>query len=240
MVRHLPRGLATTALSLTVFVTPACKGDKGEDPQPTAAAEQPQAEGGAEDSAAPAEGEQAVADSATPAEGGEAVAPSDDAGSETPAADEPTTAVDEPPEPDEVAALPEESPVPGLFAQAKSLDTGDAEAKQALADAIAAGAARLDAAKVGNERGEALMKKGEGERAEEFFRWSADTHKLLAEPIYNLATLAAYAGDLEDAKELLEELGKRGNKRLMRRVGVDPAFALLHDDPDVRKIYEVK
>jgi tetratricopeptide (TPR) repeat protein len=228
MVRHLPRGLATTALSLTVFITPACKGDKGEDPQPTAAAEQAGAEGGAEDSAAPAEG-------------GEAVAPSDDAGSEVPpAADEPTTAVDEPPESDEVAALPEESPVPGLFAQAKSLDTGDAEAKQALADAIAAGAARLDAAKVANERGEALMKKGEGERAEEFFRWSADTHKLLAEPIYNLATLAAYAGDLEDAKELLEELGKRGNKRLMRKVGVDPAFALLHDDADVRKIYEVK
>ena len=82
------------------------------------------------------------------------------------------------------------------------------------------------------------MTKGESERAEAFFVWASETHTKYADPVYNLAKLAAYAGDLDVAKEHLAELQKRGNKKLMKKVGVEGAFAPLHDDPDVRKIYE--
>lgn len=134
----------------------------------------------------------------------------------------------------------EEDPVPPLFEIVKSLDNDDAAANKALTDALAAGASKIDAAKVANERGESLMTKGESERAEAFFTWSRDAHSKYANSVYNLAKLAAYAGDLELAKEHLAELEKRGNKMLMKKVGVEPAFAPLHDDPDVRKIYEQK
>jgi hypothetical protein len=133
---------------------------------------------------------------------------------------------------------PAVDPIPALLEQAKNLDTDDAAATKALNDAVAAGAAKLDVAKLANERGEALLTKGESERAEPFFVWARDAHNLFAEPVYNLAKLAAYAGDLDVAKEHLAELEKRGNKKLMKKVGVDPAFAPLQDDPDVRKIFE--
>ena len=68
------------------------------------------------------------------------------------------------------------------------------------------GAAKLDVAKVANARGEALLTTGESERAEPFFVWARDAHSLYAEPVYNLAKMAAYAGDLEIAKEHLQEL----------------------------------
>ena len=147
---------------------------------------------------------------------------------------EPTTAAEGGEPPTEPVAV---DPTP-MLEQAKSLDTDDEAAKKALTDAIAAGAAKIEAAKIANARGEALMADGEAERAAAFFQWAADTHTLLSEPVYNLATLAAYAGDLEVAKEHLQELQKRGNKKLMKKVGVEPAFTPLLDDPDVKKIYE--
>lgn len=146
-----------------------------------------------------------------------------------------TEAADTTPAADEAG---EEDPVPGLFEIVKSLDNDDDAANKALEDALAAGAAKLDAAKAAEERGEALMTKGESERAEAFFKWAMDAHTKYADPVYNLAKLAAYAGDLDLAKEHLVELQKRGNKKLMKKVGIEPAFAPLHDDPDVRKIYE--
>ncbi|KIG17627.1 hypothetical protein DB30_02902 [Enhygromyxa salina] len=156
------------------------------------------------------------------AEAGEAVEPGAEAGAEAGG--------------EEIA--PPEDPVPALFEVVKSLDNDDAAAKKALDDAIKAGAAKLDAAKAANERGEALLTKGESERAEPFFVWARDAHSLYAEPVFNLAKMSALAGDLEFAKEHLAELEKRGNKKLMKQVGVELAFAPLHDDPDVRKIYE--
>jgi hypothetical protein len=125
-----------------------------------------------------------------------------------------------------------------LLAMAANLDTDDATATSSLNDAVAAGAAKLDVAKIANTRGEALLTKGESERAEPFFVWARDAHNLFSEPVYNLAKLAAYAGDLEIAKEHLAELEKRGNKKLMKKVGVEPAFTPLLDDPDVRKLFE--
>jgi hypothetical protein len=125
-----------------------------------------------------------------------------------------------------------------LLAMAANLDTDDATATSSLDDAVAAGAAKLDVAKVANTRGEALLTKGESDRAEPFFVWARDAHNLFAEPVFNLAKLAAYAGDLEVAKEHLQELEKRGNKKLLKKVGVEPAFTPLLDDPDVRKLFE--
>jgi Flp pilus assembly protein TadD len=125
-----------------------------------------------------------------------------------------------------------------LLAMAANLDTDDATATSSLDDAVAAGAAKLDVAKVANTRGEALLTKGESDRAEPFFVWARDAHNLFAEPVFNLAKLAAYAGDLEVAKEHLQELEKRGNKKLLKKVGVEPAFTPLLDDPEVRKLFE--
>lgn len=237
-------------LPLLLVLTPACKTEgestdaKAEAGDAKAPAEgesrDTKAEGG--DAKAPTEGGevQAEAGAGDGTGGGETGAGGDTAGGETGAGTGGETG--------ETGAAAEtggtgdtgEDVVAGLFDAAKSLDTEDGDAKKALADAIAAGASKLDAAKAGNARGEALMTKGESERAEAFFTWSRDTHKLYAEPVYNLAKLSAYAGDLDLAKEHLAELEKRGNKKLMKKVGVEPAFAPLHDDPDVRKIYEVK
>jgi hypothetical protein len=125
-----------------------------------------------------------------------------------------------------------------LLAMAANLDTDDATATSSLNDAVAAGAAKLDVAKVANTRGEALLTKGDIDRAEPFFVWARDAHNLFSEPVFNLAKMAANTGDLELAKEHLAELEKRGNKKLMKKVGVEPAFTPLLDDPDVRKLYE--
>jgi hypothetical protein len=222
MQRFLPAVLSIFALT----VAPACGDDKGETNKQ---AEKEPDKAGDDQKTPPVESGPAAGEAGQPGPG--EVAPGE-GGAEAGAA-----------EAGAAEAGPADPPVPevkpeDLFAQAKSLDTDDEAAKKALEDAIAAGGAKIDAAKVANERGEALMKDGESERAAAFFQWSADTHKLLGEPVYNLATLAAYAGDLDIAKEHLAELQKRGNKKLMKKVGVDPAFAPLVDDPDVRKIYE--
>jgi hypothetical protein len=229
MQRSLPASIAAVLSLLALTVTPACKDDKGDAKEQ--ADKQPQP-GAAE------AGEQLVETGLEPAAGEAGAGKTEPGVAEPgePANAEAGAAEGTPPEgtPPVVA----EDLVPGLFEQAKSLDTEDEAAKKALTDAIAAGAAKIEAAKIANARGEALMAKGEAERATAFFEWARDTHTLLSEPVYNLATLAAYAGDLEVAKEHLQELQKRGNKKLMKKVGVDPAFAPLHDDADVRKIYE--
>jgi hypothetical protein len=233
-MQRLSSGLAATLLSnLLVVSLPACKdespdgkADSGSaksndtakpdaaDPAGQAAgdAKVPAAEGGA------AEGGAATAGAG--AEGG-AVAPADTGAAEAGTA--------------EVPAGPDPAV---LLAMAANLDTDDATATSSLNDAVAAGAAKLDVAKVANTRGEALLTKGESERAEPFFVWARDAHNLFSEPVFNLAKLAAYAGDLEVAKEHLAELEKRGNKKLMKKVGVEPAFTPLLDDPDVRKLFE--
>jgi hypothetical protein len=225
MQRLLPAVLSIFALT----VAPACKGDdKGEPSKQADSKVEPSGDQQAPSTqTGPAAGEAGAAEAGpgevAPGEAGAAEAGAAEAGAAEAGTAEP--------------AVPEVKPE-DLLAQAKNLDTDDEAAKKALEDAIAAGGAKIDAAKAANERGKSLMADGESERAAAFFQWAADTHKLLAEPVYNLATLAAYAGDLDVAKEHLAELQKRGDKKLMKKVGVDPAFAPLADDPDVRKIYE--
>jgi hypothetical protein len=228
-------GIVAALSVMTLLTLSACKGEttdgKADSGAKSSDTDKSGAEATPEDKAGPAEpGAEAGAASVgtPPAEGGgaDAGAAGAEAGAEAGAASAGT--VEPPPGPDPAV----------LLEQAGNLDTDDAVATKALEDAVAAGAAKLDVAKVANTRGEALLTKGESERAEPFFVWARDAHNLFSEPVFNLAKLAAYAGDLEVAKEHLQELEKRGNKKLMKKVGVEPAFTPLLDDPEVRKLFE--
>jgi hypothetical protein len=232
-MQRLCSGLATT-LSITILLASltigACKGESSDGKTDSSSAKSsdaakpdgsepdPEQEAG-EAKVPPTEGGPTTAGSAA-ADGG-AVAPADTGAAEA-------GTVEPPAGPDPAV----------LLAMAANLDTDDATAISSLNDAVAAGAAKLDVAKVANTRGEALLTKGESERSETFFVWARDAHNLFSEPVFNLAKMAAYAGDLEVAKEHLAELEKRGNKKLMKKVGVEPAFTPLLDDPDVRKLFE--
>lgn len=234
-MQRLSSGLATTlsiTLSLPVvalLALSACKGESADGKADSTSAKSsdtakpdgtaPEQEKGGDAKAPPPEGAPTTAGPAT-TDGG-AVAAADTGAAEA-------GTVEPPAGPDPAV----------LLAMAANLETDDATATSSLNDAVAAGAAKLDVAKVANTRGEALLTKGESERAEPFFVWARDAHNLFSEPVYNLAKLAAYAGDLEIAKEHLAELEKRGNKKLMKKVGVEPAFTPLLDDPDVRKLFE--
>jgi hypothetical protein len=125
-----------------------------------------------------------------------------------------------------------------LLETAKNLKTKDDDAIKALDEAVAAGADKIEAAKIANTRGEALVNKGDADRADPFFEWSKTTHTLFAEPVFNLAKGACLAGDADLCKEHLLEVKKRGNKKLLKNIGIDPIFAPVVDDPDVRKLYE--
>lgn len=229
-MQRLSSGLATTLSILALLAVSACKGESADGKadstsakasdtaKPDGSEPAPEQEAGAAQVAPPEGGPTTAAPATT--DGG-AVAPADTGAAEA-------GTVEPPAGPDPAV----------LLAMAANLDTDDATATSSLNDAVAAGAPKLDVAKVANTRGEALLTKGESDRAEPFFVWARDAHSLFAEPVYNLAKLAAYAGDLEIAKEHLAELEKRGNKKLMKKVGVEPAFTPLLDDPDVRKLFE--
>jgi hypothetical protein len=220
-------------LIVTLLALPACKGESSDGKADSSSAKSSDA--AQPDGREPAAG-QDTADTKVPAvdDGAATAGPADPAASEGGAVAPADTGGAE-----AGAAEPPAGPDPAvLLAMAANLDTDDATATSSLNDAVAAGAAKLDVAKVANTRGEALLTKGESERAEPFFVWARDAHNLFSEPVYNLAKLAAYAGDLEIAKEHLAELEKRGNKKLMKKVGVEPAFTPLLDDPDVRKLFE--
>jgi hypothetical protein len=228
-MQRLSSGLAAALSIMTLTAVPACKGESPDGKTDSTGAKssdaakpdgsEPSAEKDGDAKDPPAEGGAAP----TGPSGGEGgvVAPADSGAAEA-------GTVEPAPGPDPAV----------LLAMAANLDTDDATATSSLNDAVAAGAAKLDVAKVANTRGEALLTKGESERAESFFVWARDAHNLFSEPVFNLAKLAAYAGDLEVAKEHLAELEKRGNKKLMKKVGVEPAFTPLLDDPDVRKLFE--
>lgn len=247
---RLAAGSTTFLLSISIaLVGIACNGDKpnADIDKTDGKADAAKADEGADESA-PADGADAApSETSGAAAEGDGTGAGDTTAGETgePAADGTAgetgeAAAEGAADSEDAATETGEDPSVELLETAKNLDNDDAAANKALADALAAGASKLDAAKAADARGEALMTKGESERAEKFFIWARDTHGKYADPVYNLAKLAAYAGDLDIAKEHLQELEKRGNKKLMKKVGVDPAFAPLHDDADVRKIYEVK
>lgn len=226
-MQRLSSGLATTlSITLALVTGSACKDESADGKADSTSAKS--SDTAKPDGSEPAP-EQADGEAKSPVEGGATTAgPATTSGGAVAPADSGAAEVPPPAGPDPAV----------LLAMAANLDTDDATATSSLNDAVAAGAAKLDVAKVANTRGEALLTKGESERAEPFFVWARDAHNLFAEPVYNLAKLAAYAGDLEVAKEHLAELEKRGNKKLMKKVGVEPAFTPLLDDPDVRKLFE--
>ena len=232
-MQRLSSGLAAALSITTLLAISACKGESTDSKADGSGAKSSDADKA--DGADKADAGAATAGEVAPS-GGEAGA----ASTGTPAADGGTPTAESGVAAAEAGTV---EPAPGpdpavLLEQAGNLETDDAAATKALNDAVAAGVAKLDAAKVANTRGEALLTKGEGERAEPFFVWARDAHNLFSEPVFNLAKMYAYAGDLEVAKEHLAELEKRGNKKLLKKVGVEPAFTPLLDDPEVRKLFE--
>jgi len=123
-----------------------------------------------------------------------------------------------------------------LLTDAKSKKTSDAKAKKALEEAEAAGATVRELAEASNERGVALLGSGEPERATAAFEWARDKDPTYPDPSFNLAKQTAMAGEIPETVKHLQEVHKRGGKKLLKQVGFDPTFEIVKDDPEVAKI----
>lgn len=223
----MPQRLALgSLLALACFgvlsSTLACQTDKPANEADTAGKTEPatktaDGDAGAEAGKAPDEGAAAAATSTT--------------GAAEPAGTTSTTG--------EVAPPPEPvDPVPALLETAKNPKTSVDDAIKALDEAKAAGADKIELAKLANTRGDELLKKEKPEDAETFWTWAKDTHELYAEPVFALAKQSCLVGDADLCKELLLEVKKRGNKKLLKQVGTDPIFIIVADDSEIRKLYE--
>lgn len=121
-----------------------------------------------------------------------------------------------------------------LFARIASLKTSDEAALGYLKQVEALGSTAKERALAANDRGQKLFSKAE--RADRFFAWAEahyDRHPL---PSFNRAKIAAIQGNIAKVKEHLRSVQKRKGKKLLQKVGFDPTFALVHDDPEVRSI----
>lgn len=224
---NMQRVISGSVLALftlgVVATTSACKGEQ---------------DGGADTDKAAVKSEP---EPATKAEGGDAGAIVD-TGKPTPEgeiAGETTGPVAEPgTSTGPVEVVPPPVDIPALLAKAKDPKTSDEDAIKALDEAMVAEGDKIEAAKLANGRGEKLIADGEADRATAFFEWAKDTHTLYAEPVFNLAKGACLAGEADECKELLLEVEKRGNKKLLKQIGIDPIFTPVQDDPEVRKLYE--
>ncbi len=123
-----------------------------------------------------------------------------------------------------------------LLTDAKSKKTSDAKAKKALEEAEAAGATPRELAEASNDRGVALLGSGEPERATAAFEWARDKDPTYPDASFNLAKQTAMAGEIPETVKHLQEVHKRGGKKLLKQVGFDPTFEIVKDDPDVQKI----
>ncbi|MCB9702965.1 MAG: hypothetical protein H6711_13810 [Myxococcales bacterium] len=241
---------ATLPALLVLCTALACGGDKpgaaGKEGEKTPAAP---AEGAAEGAEKPAEGASAGAEKAgdekagdekagdekaggeKAGSGGEAAGEA--AGGEAAGADAAASAGGEA---DGVEAAGDDAAaaIDKLLAEVKSKKTKDDRAEKALAEAEAAGAEVADLAKAANARGEALM--GDGERAQKFFEWARDKDPKNADASFNLAKMTVLAGDIPGTITHLEEVKKRGGKKLLKTVGYDPLFELVKDDPKVQAL----
>ncbi|MBA3546968.1 MAG: hypothetical protein H0T76_10835 [Nannocystis sp.] len=165
--------------------------------------------------------------------GGDAPTPTEanpTAGAEAGAA---ATAGDTPPPADPAAAAAAKTK---LLTDAKSKKTSDAKAKKALEEAEAAGATVRELAEASNERGVALLGAGEPERATSAFEWARDKDPTYPDASFNLAKQTAMAGEIPETVKHLQEVHKRGGKKLLKQVGFDPTFEIVKDDPEVQKI----
>jgi hypothetical protein len=134
----------------------------------------------------------------------------------------------------EAGAPPSGATVETLVTEVKSKKTKDDRARAALDEAEKLGAEPAALAAAANDRGETLM--SDPDRATAFFEYARDKDKAFAEASFNLAKLAANAGDLPVAIEHLTEVKKRGGKKLLKKVETSPEFFVLIDDPDVQAL----
>lgn len=110
----------------------------------------------------------------------------------------------------------------------------DDKAIERLVQARAAGASAKQAALAANARGEQLFSKPE--RADKLFAWAQNHYERHPLPVFNRAKLAAIRGNIADVRSHLKAVKERGGTKLLRKVGFDPTFALVHDDPQVRSL----
>lgn len=123
-----------------------------------------------------------------------------------------------------------------LLDEAKAKKTSDARAKKALEEAEAAGATARELAEASNARGEALMGAEKPEQATAAFEWARDKDPTYPDASFNLAKQTALAGEIPETVKHLQEVHKRGGKKLLKQVGYDPVFEAVKDDPEVQKI----
>ena len=123
-----------------------------------------------------------------------------------------------------------------LLAEVEAKKTSDARAKKALEEAEAAGATVRELAEASNKRGVALVGAGEADRATAAFEWARDKDTTYPDASFNLAKQTALAGEIPETVKHLQEVNKRGGKKLLKTVSFDPTFEVVKDDPDVQKI----
>ena len=123
-----------------------------------------------------------------------------------------------------------------LLAEVAKRRTTDERANEALAEAEAAGATPKELARAAHKRGKALFAKPD--RAKVFFQWALEKDEKYADPVFELAKQEVNTGELDAAKEHLEEVGKRKGKKLLQQIDYDPMWEVIKDDPEIRALVE--
>ena len=141
-------------------------------------------------------------------------------------------------EAEETAAAQAEVPavvdVASLLKQVRSTKTSDIKAKAALETAKKAQAKPADLVAASVARAEQLL--GTPDRAVVFLDWAEAQGTKSAEVPFTLAKLAAMAGEVSDCKTQLQAVKDRGGKALLKKVGFDPIFNVVADDPEIRML----
>ncbi len=125
--------------------------------------------------------------------------------------------------------------IKALLDEVKNKRTKDKRADEALAEAEAAGAEASDLAKAAMSRGDKLLGTDQ-ERARKYYEWARDKDTKYPDPVFALAKMAVLTGDTTVTIELLEEVKKRKGKKLLKKVGYDPLFEVVKDDPKVQAL----
>lgn len=122
-----------------------------------------------------------------------------------------------------------------MLAKVRSTRVSDGAAMKYLeqAQALPDNSAK-DRALAANGRGEKLF--AQADRADRFFAWAESHYARHPLPSFNRAKLAAIRGEIAQVKTHLKTVKARKGKKLLAKVGFDPTFALVHDDPEVRSL----
>lgn len=159
-----------------------------------------------------------------------------------PAPEEPSAKADSPkPEAQEPTKETPKAPVEkglsskAMMAKVKSLKVSDKAAMRYLEQSKEKpDSTPKDRALAANSRGEKLF--AQPERAEAFFRWAQEHYPRHPLPAFNRAKIAAIRGEIDQVKAHLKTVKERRGRKLLGKVGFDPTFALVHDDPEVRSL----